>query len=66
MTTRTLRMQSALYLVLNDLREQAAGRESRFTFDGDDAELRDMIGQLEFSLLPDSVAIEMAPDGGRP
>ena len=52
------RMQSALYLVLNDLREQAAGRPSRFTFDGTASELQDMIGQLEFTLLPDSIAIE--------
>ena len=52
------RMRSALYLVLDDLREQADSRTNRFTFDGNEAELRDIIGQLEFSLLPDSVAIE--------
>ena len=65
MSEQEKRMRSVLYLVLSDLREQAAGRASRFTFDGDDAEVRDMIGQLEFALLPDSVAIEATADTKR-
>jgi len=33
MSEQEKRMRSVLYLVLSDLREQAAGRASRFTFD---------------------------------
>lgn len=53
-----LRMQSMLYLVLNDLRSQERGEEGRFSFDGSATELRRVINEMEFAVTPPGFAIE--------
>ena len=52
------RMQSMLFLVFNDLRKQERGEPGLFVYEGTPAELRAMVNELEFALVPDRFAIE--------